>query len=170
MRRMRHHLTFLFCPTYIISTYPYLWYWHRLVKHWCIEGKTEIETKRERGKKKSCWPMSRSRSHYMSWWEKNLISKLMKSVNAVCVRCVCLCLQACLWHSHILRGSHFPAASSGCCAILHHWCGELVLCYCCLPPSFPIPDSSSTWLSTQLQWSSPSTPPLAACICIWLGV
>ncbi len=110
--------------------------------------------------------MSRSRSQCMSWWEagKDLISTLMKSV--VCVRCVSASLDLSLTHTHTFSVKSYPQfpAVSSCCAILHHWCGELVLCYCCLPPSFPIPESSSTWLSTRLQRSRPSTPPLAVCV------
>lgn len=94
--------------------------------------------------------------------------------------CICVCVFDTHSHSHILilRQSKAPLSFLlpllVWCAILHHWCGELVLCYCCLPPSFPIPESSSTWLSTQLQQRRPSTPPLARCVyvfdwlCRWL--
>ena len=94
---------------------------------------------------------------------------------SVCV-CACVCARLHFWIRSLNLGhtrtiwkavESFPSVSC-CLFLLHHWCEELVLCYCCLPPSFPIPESSSTWLSTQLQRTHPSTPPLR-CVYIFLS-
>lgn len=101
--------------------------------------------------------------------------------NEISQRSVCVCVHAlCMFvsldpHTVTLTCCHSQSEAPlsvllplllVCCAILHQWCGELVLCYCCLLRSFPFPESSSTWLSIQLQRGCPSTPPLAVCICV----
>lgn len=130
----------------------------------------------------------------MACWEaeEDLIGKLMQSVGAAA--CVCESVSVCLPLWIYLRGavtvSHscrhfkserppppslsltptpisFPLPLLSTHPILHHWCKELVLYYCCLPPSFPAPASSSTWRSTELQPSGAVHLHLRApCVCV----